>query len=74
MPTAQAEESEEEEEAKSEASYDYLSPFLPPLIGMQQLTRDQSLEVRHGRLSKTNDQVTCCCACWRQGCLKLRSA
>jgi hypothetical protein len=42
---SQAEESEEEEEEKSEATYDYLSPFLPPLIGMQQLTREEALQV-----------------------------
>lgn len=41
----QAEESEEEEEEKAEVSYDYLSPFLPALIGMQQLTREQAFEV-----------------------------
>lgn len=42
---SQAEESEEEEEEKAEASYDYLSPFLPALIGMQTLTREQAFEV-----------------------------
>lgn len=54
MSWSQAEESEEEEEEKAETSYDYLSPFLPPLIGMQQLTRDQALEV-------STLQLTCAC-------------
>ncbi len=36
-----AEQSDEEEEEEEESSYDYLSPFLPALVGMQRLTRDQ---------------------------------
>jgi hypothetical protein len=36
---------------------DYLSPFLPPLTGMQQLTRDQALEVREKCLRALKDRL-----------------
>ena len=51
-----AEESDEEEEEK-EAAYDFLSPFLPPLIGMQQLSKDQALEVREKCLRALKDRL-----------------
>ena len=41
-----AEESDEEEEEEKEVEYDHLSPFMPPLIGEQPLTKDQALDVR----------------------------
>lgn len=36
-----AEASDEEEDEEEAEAYDYLSPFLPALIGMQQLSREQ---------------------------------
>ena len=36
-----AEQSDEEEDEEEQEAYDYLSPFLPALSGMQQLTREQ---------------------------------
>eukprot|EP00798_Chlamydomonas_sp_ICE-L_P031206 gene31206-6355_t len=41
-----AEQSEEEEEEEEESNYDYLSPFLPSLSGMQTLSREQALDAR----------------------------
>ncbi|GLI65995.1 hypothetical protein VaNZ11_009689 [Volvox africanus] len=52
-----AEESEEEEEEAAEAAYDYLSPFLPTLLGTQQLTRTQALEVREKALKALKDRL-----------------
>ncbi|KXZ51889.1 hypothetical protein GPECTOR_11g323 [Gonium pectorale] len=52
-----AEESEEEEEEAAEAAYDYLSPFLPTLLGTQQLTRLQALEVREKALKALKDRL-----------------
>ncbi|KAL6761433.1 hypothetical protein V8C86DRAFT_3131553 [Haematococcus lacustris] len=52
-----AEESEEEEEEKNESTYDFLSPFLPPLIGMQQLNREESLQVREKCLKALKDRL-----------------
>ena len=36
-----AEQSDEEQDEEVQAAYDYLSPFLPALVGTQQLTREQ---------------------------------
>ncbi|KAG2491059.1 hypothetical protein HYH03_010505 [Edaphochlamys debaryana] len=52
-----AEESEEEEEEAAEAAYDYLSPFLPTLLGTQTLTRPQALEVREKALKALKDRL-----------------
>ncbi|PNW72944.1 hypothetical protein CHLRE_14g612700v5 [Chlamydomonas reinhardtii] len=52
-----AEESEEEEEEAAEATYDYLSPFLPTLLGTQQLSRGQALEVREKALKALKDRL-----------------
>ncbi|GFR42728.1 hypothetical protein Agub_g3646 [Astrephomene gubernaculifera] len=52
-----AEESEEEEEEAAEAAYDYLSPFLPTLLGTQTLTRVQALDVREKALKALKDRL-----------------
>ena len=40
-----AEASDEEEDEAEDEAYDYLFPFLPPLTGMQQLSREQVCKV-----------------------------
>lgn len=52
-----AEQSDEEEEEEEESAYDYLSPFLPALVGMQQLTREQALDVREKCLRALKDRL-----------------
>jgi len=52
-----AEASDDEEEEEEEQVYDYLSPFLPPLVGMQKLTRDQALDVREKCLRALKDRL-----------------
>jgi hypothetical protein len=47
----------QEEEKTAEAAYDYLSPFLPTLLGTQQLTRTQALEVREKALKAFKDRL-----------------
>lgn len=41
-----ADESDDEEADAPEATYDYLSPFLPNISGTRGLTRDEALHVR----------------------------
>ncbi|GAX80447.1 hypothetical protein CEUSTIGMA_g7886.t1 [Chlamydomonas eustigma] len=52
-----AEQSDEEEDGDEEAAYDYLSPFLPALIGMQTLSREQALDVRERCLRALKDRL-----------------
>lgn len=47
----------QEEEAAQESAYDFLSPFLPTLLGSQQLTRGQALEVREKTLKALKDRL-----------------
>ncbi|MEW5310705.1 MAG: hypothetical protein WDW38_002476 [Sanguina aurantia] len=52
-----AEESEEETEEVEESAYDYLSPFLPTLLGMATLSREQALETREKCLKALKDRL-----------------
>eukprot|EP00803_Ostreobium_quekettii_P006145 evm.model.scf_58.17 EVM.evm.TU.scf_58.17 scf_58:148652-165934(+) len=52
-----AEESDEEEEEEKEAENDHLSPFMPPLIGEQMLTKEQALEVREKCLKALKERL-----------------
>ena len=45
-----AEQSDEEQDEEVQAMYDYLSPFLPVLVGTQQITREQVTSRVYGRV------------------------
>jgi hypothetical protein len=52
-----ADEDDDEEAAVQEASFDYLSPFLPNIAGTRELNREEALAVREACLKALKERL-----------------